>query len=248
MTELQSLGQTWNSLGQSNPMWAILTKSDGKEWDPAEFFRSGEKEIAAELSWVQSLGIDMAMGRALDFGCGLGRLTQPLADHFQEAVGVDIAASMIEGARASNRRGARCEFVHNDHDDLAIFDDGAFDFTFSHLVLQHMPPTLAERYMTEFVRVLKPGGTGYFQMTEYSRNPVKRFIMKHAPHEELYWLLRHGTRAPFQMHARDVDELVAVVTAAGAEVVGVRTRAYGAGKLWLDHRVVLRKPLSVIAE
>jgi hypothetical protein len=74
------------------------------------------------------------------------------------------------------------------------------------------------------------------------------FIMKHAPHEELYWLLRHGTRAPFQMHARDLDEIVAVVTRAGAEVVGVRTRAYGAGKLWLDHRVVLRKPLSVIAE
>lgn len=118
MTELQSLGQTWNSLGQNNPMWAILTKSNGKEWDPAEFFRSGEEEIAAELSWVQSLGIDIAMGRALDFGCGLGRLTQPLADHFQGAVGVDIAASMIEGARASNRRGARCEFVHNDHDDL----------------------------------------------------------------------------------------------------------------------------------
>ncbi|MGY4653614.1 class I SAM-dependent methyltransferase [Mycobacterium sp. URHB0021] len=204
MTELQSLGQTWNSLGQINPMWAILT------------------------------------------GCGLGRLTQPLADYFQEAVGVDIAAGMIEGAPASNRRGARCEFVHNDHDDLAIFDDGAFDFTFSHLVLQHMPPTLAERYMTEFVRVRKPGGTGYFQMTEYSRNPVKRFIMKHAPHEELYWLLRHGTRAPFRTPV--ISTIVASVTAAGAQVVGVRTRAYGAGKLWLDHRVVLRKPLSVTAE
>jgi SAM-dependent methyltransferase len=243
MSELEVLSRTWNSLGHSNPMWAILTTPENRHrWDPDEFFRTGEEDIATELAYIESLGVELRHGRVLDFGCGLGRLTQPLADRFDEAVGVDIAASMIEGARVANQRASRCQFVHNERDDLTIFADGVFDFVFSLLVLQHMAPSLAERYMREFVRVLKPGGIGYFQMTEYSRNPVKRFLMKHAPVEALFWLLRHRSRPPFEMHGRDLDEIVAVLRSAGAEVVGVRTRPYGK-KLWLDHRIVLRKRL-----
>jgi SAM-dependent methyltransferase len=241
MSELESLGRTWDSLGSSNPMWAILTTQDeGERWDPDEFFRTGEEEIAAEIAYVESLGVELIPGRALDFGCGLGRLTQPLAERFGEAVGVDIAASMIDGARAANRLGPRCEFVLNERDDLTIFPDGTFDFVFSILVLQHMAPYLAEGYLREFVRVLKPGGIGYFQVTEYSRRPVKRFLMKHAPIEAMFWLLRHRRRPPFKMHGRDLDEIVAVLDAAGADVVGVRSSSYGRD-FWLDHRVIMRK-------
>jgi hypothetical protein len=132
--------------------------------------------------------------------------------------------------------------VLNERDDLSIFADGAFDFVFSFLVLQHMPPPLAESYLREFVRVLKPGGIGYFQMPKYSRNPVKRILMKHAPIEALFWLLRHRSRQPFQMYGRDLDEIVAVIDRAGADGVGVRTESYGR-EFWLDHRIVLRKRL-----
>lgn len=241
MSELESLGRTWDSLGDSNPMWAILTTPENRHhWDPDEFFGTGEQDIATEFAYLESLDVDLTRGRALDFGCGLGRLTQPLADRFDEAVGVDIAASMIEGARAANRRGSRCQFVHNERDDLTIFPDGSFDFVFSLLVLQHVAPWMAERYLREFVRVLKPDGIGYFQMTEYSRNPVKRFLMKHAPVEALYWLLRYRRLPPFKMHGRDLGEIVTVLSDAGADVVGVQTRSYGRN-FWLDHRIVLRK-------
>jgi SAM-dependent methyltransferase len=241
MSDLESLSRTWDSLGQSNPMWAIVTTPENRQNpDPDEFFRTGEADVAAEFAYLESLGIEPSYGRALDFGCGLGRLTQPLADRFDEAVGVDIAASMIEGARAANQRGSRCQFVLNERDDLSIFADGVFDFVFSLLVLQHMPPSLAEGYMREFVRVLKPGGIGYFQMAEHTRNPVKRFVVQHAPVEDLFWLLRHGRRQPFQMHGRDLDEIVAVLGSAGADVVGVETCTHGE-TFWLDHKIVLRK-------
>src|SRR6478752_3723124 len=114
MSELESLGRTWDSLGHSNPMWAILTTPESQHWDPEEFFRTGEREVAAEFAYLESLDVELVRGRALDFGCGLGRLTQPLADRFDEAVGVDIAASMIEGARTANKRGSRCQFVLNE--------------------------------------------------------------------------------------------------------------------------------------
>jgi SAM-dependent methyltransferase len=243
MSELETLSRTWDSLGQSNPMWAIQTTPENRQNpDADEFFRTGEEDVAAEFAYLDSLGIEPRYGKALDFGCGLGRLTQPLADRFDEAVGVDIAASMIEGARAANQRGTRCQFVLNERDDLSIFADGSFDFVFSLLVLQHMAPSWAEGYMREFVRVLKPGGIGYFQMAEHTRNPVKRFLVRHAPVEAMFWLLRHRTRQPFQMHGRDLDEIVAVLGSAGADVVGVDTQTHGE-TFWLDHKIVLRKRL-----
>ena len=49
-------------------------------------------------------GLPRARALALDFGCGAGRLSRALAAHFEHVVGVDVSASMIETARALNRR------------------------------------------------------------------------------------------------------------------------------------------------
>ncbi len=86
--------------GDLDTMWAICTTPENRHgWDPDEFFHNREEIIATELAWIESLGVELRHGRVLDFGYGLGRLTQPLADRFDEAVGVDVAASMIDGAR-----------------------------------------------------------------------------------------------------------------------------------------------------
>jgi len=245
MTELESLRQTWDSVGHSNPVWAVLgTPENWQRKDPTEeFFRTGREEIAREFAAIEALGVEVPHGRVLDFGCGLGRLTQALAERFDEAVGVDIAASMIEGARAANQRGSRCQYVLNERDDLSNFGDGTFDFVLCFAVFEHIPPSLAERYMRELIRVLKPGGIGSFRVMEHSRNPVKRFLMRHGHTQVavLHWLLRHRSRPLWEYYGRDLDEIVDVIRSAGAEVIGVRTADVGRSKLWLDHRIVLRK-------
>ena len=43
------------------------------------------------LGWLRELHVQVRPGRALDFGCGVGRLTQALAGKFSECDGVDIA-------------------------------------------------------------------------------------------------------------------------------------------------------------
>ena len=78
--------------------------------------------------------------RALDFGCGVGRLTQALADYVDHAVGVDIAPSMIELARRHNTHGSRCEYIVNDTDHLSRFADQIFDVVYTGRVLQHIAP------------------------------------------------------------------------------------------------------------
>lgn len=120
------------------------------------------------VRWVaqklESLGTVPVLGRALDFGCGHGRLTQALATYFPEVVGVDIAASMLAAARLANKHGDRVSYVQNVRPDLSMFADASFDFVLTALVLQHMRPEYAACYMREFLRVLRPGGVAFFQI------------------------------------------------------------------------------------
>jgi 2-polyprenyl-3-methyl-5-hydroxy-6-metoxy-1,4-benzoquinol methylase len=93
-------------------------------------------------------------GSALDFGCGVGRLTQALADHFDEVWGVDIASSMIEGARRLDRSGGRCRYLVNGRP--RVVRDASFGFILSLIVLQHLEPEYIRSYLREFIRLLAP--------------------------------------------------------------------------------------------
>ncbi len=166
--ELEDLQQNWTAFGDQDPLWAILAFPDkrGGGWDLEEFFATGRANVSEVLRMLADRGIAIERGRALDFGCGVGRLTQALAEHFDSCDGVDLASSMIERARALNRNGERVRFHQNDASDLRLFGDGSFDFVLSLIVLQHMKPELMQGYMREFVRILRPGGVAFFNVPE----------------------------------------------------------------------------------
>jgi 2-polyprenyl-3-methyl-5-hydroxy-6-metoxy-1,4-benzoquinol methylase len=166
--ELESLERHWNAFGERDPLWAILTVPEkrGGGRDTEEFFASGRWEADEVLRVISDRGVVVERGRALDFGCGVGRLTQALAERFETCDGVDVAASMIERARELNRTGERVRFHHNNASDLALFDDGSFDFILALIVFQHMEPSLMRGYLREFVRVLRPGGVAFFNIPD----------------------------------------------------------------------------------
>jgi ubiquinone/menaquinone biosynthesis C-methylase UbiE len=115
-------------------------------------------------------------GRALDFGCGVGRLTRALSDHFQAIVGMDVAPSMIERARSLNADCATCTFVLNRATRLKAIPDGAFDIVYCRLVLQHIRPVLVRQYIRELIRVVAPNGVLMFQLPEViAVDPVQAF-------------------------------------------------------------------------
>jgi ubiquinone/menaquinone biosynthesis C-methylase UbiE len=160
----------WDDLARLDPYWAILT-SPGKRfnrWDSAEFFATGAAEATALMARADRLGRPERRERALDFGCGLGRVTRGLAGHFEECVGVDISEDMVRGAREANADVGNVSFVVNRAGELGRFDNEAFDFVYSTIVLQHVPDTeQIEAYIGEFCRVLRPGGLVVFQLPSH---------------------------------------------------------------------------------
>jgi len=160
--------QDWENLAQLNPEWAILTTDTQKkqsQWDSAEFFATGEKDVAKFLIYIKELNIELKMGEALDFGCGIGRLTKALAKYFTKVYGVDISPTMLTTARNLHRDNPQMIFLQNTSNDLSCFDSEKFDLICSLITLQHIPEKeTIKKYLLEFLRILKPGGILYFQL------------------------------------------------------------------------------------
>lgn len=166
--ELNQLQYHWNGMGEEDPLFAVLTNpsKQNNRWQREEFLETGRANIAAILQQLSESGLSLKHGRALDFGCAVGRLTQALCDHFDEVDGVDIAPSMLQVARDWNQHGERCRYHLNEVNSLRLFDDQSFDFICTMITLQHMQPKFAVEYIAEFARVLAPGGALFFQVPD----------------------------------------------------------------------------------
>jgi tRNA/tmRNA/rRNA uracil-C5-methylase (TrmA/RlmC/RlmD family) len=83
---LKKIKKNWNELGKADSFWSILTAPDkkGNKWEINDFFQPGQREIDTLIKYIQTLVINFKQGKALNFGCGVGRLTQALAEHFQQ--------------------------------------------------------------------------------------------------------------------------------------------------------------------
>src|SRR5262245_30777782 len=127
--QLWRVRSTWDGLGRRDPMWAVLTWPDkeGNKWTVDEFLATGRTEVDRLIGHLDRVAPGCPRRRALDFGCGLGRVSQALAARFDHVVGVDVARSMVEQARVINRTPDRCSFELNRSRRLREFRSDSFD-------------------------------------------------------------------------------------------------------------------------
>ena len=244
--ELTDTGRAWNTFASADPLWAIYVRREAKRggWDEAAFYATGAAEIEAVLSRARQLGLQTSGQSALDFGCGAGRLTRPLASHFELVTGVDVAPGMLELAQRDNPVRGRCRFLLNTRPDLAMFGTGEFDLVYSSIVLQHISPGLTRAYLPEFARVLRPGGSLIVHLPTHPRWTMRGFVYRFLPQSALGLIQRRllGYAAPMRMHGMAEAEVRALLAAHGVEVVATASVAYCPD--WYELRYFCRRHRS----
>lgn len=132
-----------------------------------EFFSTAAdvvRDLEGELKRLPA-AIPVASRRALEIGCGPGRLMRPMSRCFGEIHGIDISDEMIAQAKVRLRDIPWAHPHHANGADLSQFPSDHFDFIYSYAVFQHIPSAdVVFSYLRETVRVLKPGGFARLQI------------------------------------------------------------------------------------
>ena len=234
--DLLEIQKNWDELGKLDPLYAIKVgiKKEGGEWeskkggkwDLQEFFQTGIDEIDSIIKDMEQLNLKISYTRALDFGCGVGRVTQALSKYFDKVDGVDIAPSMIELANTYNRYEDRVHYYVNNKNSLEMFNDNTYDFIYSVEVFQHMHPQYQENYLSELLRILSPGGILVFELpSEYES--LKRKVFFNFTFQDvkfihsLYWknVLRQPLFALMQFHCNPRTNIESFLLRHGAKHV-----------------------------
>jgi ubiquinone/menaquinone biosynthesis C-methylase UbiE len=175
----KELEKNWTDFGKHNHMWAICTEN--KNWGKSDFFKTGTNEINDLFDYLSSNKIYFTKNTAVDFGCGIGRLTQALSEKFRKVIGIDISKPMIDKANqyADQQKLANCNFVLNKNNDLSILESNSMNFIYTYNVLQHMQPSYAKKYIEEFLRIINSDGVICFQLPSKLRiSKIQSFDVK----------------------------------------------------------------------
>lgn len=158
---------SWQIWAARDPFYAVLStetrfrSAQMTEADRSAFYASGEQSIRTVLDHVSGIQPALRRGRALDFGCGAGRLVVPLAQEFEAAVGIDISPVMrkLSLAHAADRGLANVS-VAASVDEAA----GSFDFIHSLMVFQHIPTPVGMEIIAKLLDRVAPGGVTALQV------------------------------------------------------------------------------------
>ncbi len=232
--DIERLRATWRVLGEEDPLWAILSRPDkrGGRWDIDEFFQSGEAEIAAIDGFCVGLQRPAAKQVAVDFGCGVGRLTRALASRFERVTGIDISPSMIARANELHADLGNVQFVENAEPHLRFVADGSVDLVYSAITLHHMPAELQRLYIAEFLRVLAPQGLAVFQIANGYSHDAAGLAYRFAPNRLLAPLRKkvHAIDVAAEMHTLPESEVQVIARAADRAILsGVDVDSAGRG-------------------
>ena len=170
--------------------------------------------------------------RVLDFGCGVGRVSIPLAERSDTVVGVDISPAMLEEAD----RNARAEGKNNLRwvlsDDQLSGVEGQFDLVHSCITFQHIDIPRGRRLFGSLISMISPGGVGAIQITYAKIHHLDTFGQ---PPERQSRALARSLIAPaeplgdpeMQMNAYHLGELAFILQQSGIEQFHSRFTDHG---------------------
>lgn len=192
-----NMADFWDARAREHAAYFVDNRLDYRDEGLEDFWRRGEEDLDVMLDAV---GVAVrADDDVVEIGCGIGRLSRPLARRARRVHALDVSAEMLHLAREHNRALANVTWVHGDGTSLAGIPDRTASACVSHVVFQHIPdPDVTLGYVRELGRVLRPGGWAAFQVSNDPRVHRRRW-------DRAQWRTRLGAllgRAPRgQQHA-----------------------------------------------
>ena len=189
---LDGISKEWVGFGERDPHWSVIVDDDflmrNIDENEDRFYQSGRADIGWVLSTIRRNRPNASFRNALDFGCGVGRLTLALAEHAEKATGIDISPPHLVWAR---KRAAETEIDNTHFKSISSIEDveaeRGFDLIISLIVLQHNPPPIMAKLFRALLQALSVGGIAVIQMPTYisgqSFSVDRYFSMKQASME-----------------------------------------------------------------
>ena len=183
---MNEMRERWDRRAQTDAVAYIESTRDVPDLEG--FFALGE-HFAQVLADPVLVGV--ARGRALDLGCGLGRITRALARRFDEVVAVDVSAEMVRRAEELHPEDELPNVSFHATDGVHLpLEDESVDFVFSYEVFQHLPSRdVMQANLLEVARILRPEGLALIHVHR-------------APGAAAYWLERAKSAVPDRIWLR----------------------------------------------
>jgi SAM-dependent methyltransferase len=154
----------WDARAREDPYYFVDSRLRYHSPDERAFWLGGEESLGRLLA---ALGAPPVQDQVVvDIGCGIGRLTRPLARDAARVIALDVSSEMLSEARSLNQHLDNVEWVHGDGRSLQPVPDASVDACISHVVFRHIPdPAITLGYIREMGRVLRPGGFAAFELS-----------------------------------------------------------------------------------
>jgi hypothetical protein len=192
-----------------------------------ELVERGDNYVGFLFSPFPDLKLESGF-RALEIGSGLGYIMEALERSVRiqglqvgRIIGLDIAANMIEKAKA-RLSGRPFEFLHYDGVHIPL-EDGSLDFVYSVSTLQHIPKPFVYNLFFEIKRLLSPKGFSLLHLIG----------VHHIPHSNWPEIVRlqvqGGERSTGWNYFYSAEELRWVLGNGGTGFKDVRAVEVGSG-------------------
>src|ERR1022692_4629332 len=126
---LKKMRADWNDRAGEDAYYYVAFGR--RKQDDSEFFQTADEVLAWLRDEMGRLEAEPGKGRALEIGCGPGRLMRPLSAEFQEIHGIDVSDRMIRLAERNLEGIAHAHVQATSGADLSPFANMYFDFVYS---------------------------------------------------------------------------------------------------------------------
>lgn len=212
----------WEKWGSLEPYFGVITNPEFRrqhldEAAKERFFASGRAHVEHVIRVCRER-IDRSFHprRALDFGCGVGRITLALASVSETVVGLDVSESMLREAEDNRIKHGIPNVSFLVSDDCLSTVKGTFDFIHSFIVFQHLEVARARAIFAKLLERLASGGIFVAHFT-YAKAQHPDSFGRAPPAEHPREEIQQDAQGDpvMLMNSYDVNELLFVMQTSG---------------------------------